>query len=115
MPLLYRSLKKTCQQAVPSTYLEQLRDLFLTNAARNVFLTAKLLELLDLFKENNIAALPFKGPVLAESIYGDISLRQFVDLDVLVHKRDALKARNLLLAHGYQPEIKCTLNRITPT
>jgi len=79
MPLLYRNLKKTCPETVPSTYLEQLRDSFLANAARNVFLTHKLFEILNLFKENNTTALPFKGPVLAESVFGDISLRRFLD------------------------------------
>jgi len=70
----------------------------LTNAARNVFLTNKLFEILNLFKKNDILALPFKGPVLAESVYGDLSLRQFVDLDILVHNHDAIstKQRGLL-------------------
>jgi len=106
MPLLYRSLKNTGVQEVPNASLEQLRDLFLTNAARNVFLTNRLLAILNLFKENNITALPFKGPVLAETVYGDLSLRQFVDLDILVHKDDALSARDLLISAGYRPEIK---------
>ena len=44
----------------------------MTNAARNVFLTNKLFEILNLFKEDNITALPFKAPVLAEAVYGDM-------------------------------------------
>ena len=105
MPLLYRSLKNTCPEAVPNAYLEQLRDSFLANAARNVFLTNKLFEILSLLKANNILALPFKGPVLAESVFGNLSLRQFVDLDVLVYKRDALRARDLLMSKGYRPVV----------
>ncbi|GAG91885.1 unnamed protein product, partial [marine sediment metagenome] len=84
MPLLYQSLKKTCPEAVPDDTLEQLRAYFLTNAKRNLFLTGKLLRLLELLKDNGILAVPFKGPVLAESVYGDLSLRQFADLDILV-------------------------------
>jgi len=37
-----------------------------------------LLKLLDLFENHGIPAVPFKGPVLASSIYGDLSLRQFL-------------------------------------
>jgi hypothetical protein len=106
MPLLYRNLKNTCSDTVPKSYLQQLRDLFLNNAARNVFLTSRLLGILNLFKENDITALPFKGPLLAESVYGDLSSRQFADLDILVRKRDALKAKDLLISDAYNPEIK---------
>jgi len=113
MPLLYRSLKNTCPEAVPGPYRQQLRDLFLANAARNVLLTNKLLEVLNLFKQDDIAALPFKGPVLAESVYGDLSLRQFVDLDVLVHKHDVLKARDLLVSNRYNPDVALNAKQAT--
>ena len=43
---------------------------------------------------------------MAKFIYGDITLRQFSDLDILIHPNNALKARNLLMANGYHPEIK---------
>ncbi len=105
MPLLYRSLKNTCPKQVPEETLKQLRSYYLTNATRNLFLTGKLLKILSLFKNNNILAVPFKGPVLAESVYGDITLRQFSDLDILVHPNDAPKARTLLMEQGYLPEI----------
>jgi hypothetical protein len=106
MPLLYQSLKNTCPKEVPDKFFKQLRSYYLTNATRNLFLTGKLLKILSLFKNNNILAVPFKGPVLAESVYGDITLRQFSDLDILVHPEDAIKARNLLMANGYRPEIE---------
>ena len=105
MPLLYRNLKKFCPQAVPPGILEKLRTYFLINTGRNLALTTKLLELIQLFKGNGITAIPFKGPVLAESIYGDPALRQFDDLDVLIHRNDAIKAFQLLLSYGYRPEV----------
>ncbi len=106
MPLLYQSLKKTCPEEVPEEVLTQLQSYYLSNAKRNLFLTGRLLEILNLFNHNNILAIPFKGPVLAEFIYGDITLRQFSDLDILIHPNDALKARNVLMANNYQPEFK---------
>lgn len=106
MPLLYQTLKTTCPEKVPEKVLTQLQFHYLGNATRNLRLTARLLEILNLFNDKDILAVPFKGPVLAKCIYGDIGLRQFSDLDVLIHPNDALKARNVLMANNYQPEIK---------
>ena len=106
IPLLYRSLKKGCPQAVPDGTLEQLRRYFLVNAGRNLFLSDRLLKILSLLKDRGIFAIPFKGPVLAEYVYGDVALRQFADLDILVHKRDVLKARKLLISDGYRSEFE---------
>jgi hypothetical protein len=106
MPLLYKSLKRVCSNGVPDETMGKLRKYYLTNATRNLFFTGRLLEILNLFNNNHILAVPFKGPVLAKCIYGDITLRQFSDLDILIHPNDALKARNVLMANGYQPEIK---------
>ena len=50
--------------------------------------------------------MPLKGPVLTESIYGDLSLRSFGDLDILIYEHDALRAYNLLISQGYKPNTK---------
>src|ERR1700681_921232 len=65
------------------------------------FLTGKLLRLLELFQAAEIPVIPLKGPVLAQILYGDPVLREFEDLDLLVRKRDVLRALQLLNAHGY--------------
>lgn len=102
MPLLYRSLNSTCSALVPKSILSQLRNFFHTNAQCNLCLTRELINLLNLLKEHDIPAIPFKGPVLAASVYDNLALRQFSDLDILVHKRDLKKAKKLLLSCGYQ-------------
>lgn len=102
MPLLYWSLNATCPEAVPNARLAQLRDYFHINARRNLFLTGELLKLLNLFEAHGIPAIPYKGPVLAVSAYGKLELRQFWDLDILIHKRDILSTKNLLISQGYQ-------------
>jgi len=105
MPLLCRSLEKTCAQAVPEKIMDRLHAYFKFNTRRNLAFSGKLLKLLKQLKGSNIPALPFKGPALAEYVYGDLSLRQFNDLDILVRARDAFSARNLLISSGYRPEI----------
>lgn len=101
LPLLYSSLKNTSLKGVPQVILNQLHSHFHANTQNNLFLTKELLILLELFADHNISAIPFKGPVLAASAYGDLAWRQFSDLDILVHKQDFLKAKDLLIRHGY--------------
>jgi hypothetical protein len=102
IPLLYQSLSTTSPEAVPKAILSQLRNYFHTNAQRNLFMTGELLKLLNLFEQHEIRVIPFKGPVLAASVYGNLALRQFCDLDILVHQRDIVRAKNLLICEGYQ-------------
>jgi len=108
MPLLYRTLNTTCPEAVPQAAMHQLRGYFYTNALRNLFLTQELLKLLNQFEAHRIPAIPFKGPVTAESVYGDLSLRQFCDLDILVRRQDVARAKELLLSQGYRPRFRLT-------
>ena len=79
---------------------------YVANARRNLLLVGQLLMLLRLFKDNDIPIIPYKGAVLAASAYGDITLREFHDLDFLVQKDHLLKARDLLLSHGYQLSVQ---------
>jgi Uncharacterised nucleotidyltransferase len=102
MPLLYRTLNSTCSDAVPKEILEQLRDHFYGNAGRNLFLTKELLKLLHLLEAHKIPAIPYKGPVLAACIYGNLALREFGDLDILVHERNYERAQQLLMGQGFR-------------
>ena len=106
--LLYRNLEVTCPEAVPKEAMDRLRGTFHKNAQRNVFMTGELLKLLKLFETYGIPAVPFKGPSLAASVYGNLALRQFVDLDILVREQDVPKARDQLLSQGYRPEHELT-------
>ena len=108
MPLLFWHLADAPPELVPATVLARLRERFHHNAQRNLFLTAKLIKLLDLLKAHELPAIPYKGLVLAASSYGNLALREFIDLDLLVHKRDVPRAKELLSAAGYQPQFRLT-------
>ena len=98
--LLYYQLSTICPESVPGALLNRLKTRFQANLAHNLFLTAELLKLLSLFENHGIPAVPFKGPVLASSVYGNLSLREFSDLDILIHREDFNKAKDLLLLAG---------------
>jgi hypothetical protein len=72
-------------------------------SALNILLMHELQKLIALFAENEVTAVPYKGPALALQLFGNVALRQFSDLDLLVHPRDVLRARDLLLRDGYEP------------
>jgi len=102
MPLVYRSLQTTCPEEIPPAILDQLRDSFRTNLVRNEILARELVTLLNLLRAHGIFAIPFKGPTLAASAYGHLSLRQFGDLDLFVSKCDLPRACEILVSHGYR-------------
>jgi hypothetical protein len=102
MPLLHQSLNAVCPETVPQSIRDRLRISFHLNTIHNLFLTEELLRLVELFAARNIPAIPFKGPTLAVYAYGDLGFRQCSDLDIVVHKQDIFKAKDLLMAQGYQ-------------
>jgi len=109
LPLLSRTLSSAGPEAVPGSILEQLQARFRTNAARSYVLWAELTRLLKLFETHGIAAVPFKGPALAASVYGSLFLRQAGDLDLLVHPRNVRRATEILLSQGYAPDSETTV------
>ena len=108
MPLLHRHLSALGEAAIPPAILARLRNDYQANARRNLTLSVDLIRLLRLLKEHEIPVVPLKGPVLAASVYGDLALRQFGDLDVLLHERDIARAKDLLVSHGYRPALEMT-------
>lgn len=111
--LLYQSLKNACQESVPNDALVKLEHEYTTNSMRSLLITGKLVSILKLLKDNNIPAIPFKGPVLAEMAYGDLALRQFGDLDILVNKENALNAIKIFEDHGLRLDINLNKKQLS--
>jgi Uncharacterised nucleotidyltransferase len=102
MPLLHWHLNDPEIAAVSSDARDELRRHFESNMRHNLRLVAELLRLLELLEAHGISAVPFKGPVLATSTYGNLALREFVDLDIVVRRRDVRAATRILASQGYQ-------------
>jgi len=103
LSLLYLNLHRIASPAIPAPVLVELRGQFMKNAARNLQLAAELVRLLDLFAKSGIPVAPFKGVVLASSVYGDPALRDAGDIDLLVHRNDIVRAADLLVGLGHRP------------
>lgn len=97
-PLLYWALEQECPDRIP----QQLRVRFETRARTNLMQTAELLKILKLFEQDGIPTIALKGPVLAQWGYGDLALREFSDLDLLVRREQVAVAKNVLIRAGYR-------------
>jgi len=102
-PVLYRSLAG-CPERVPAAILDNLHGRFRANAMRNAYLARELVQITSLLKEKGVPVIAFKGPVLAHAAYGDLSLREFVDLDILVRPSDLGMTRDFLFSQGYKSQ-----------
>jgi len=80
-----------------------LDSIYATNFRRSLWFAAELTRIMQAFARNQIRAIPYKGPVLAQSAYGDLALRSFSDLDLLISPSDFFRAKQSLAGLGYQP------------
>lgn len=101
LPLVHRYLKNECQAAMPEAALAKLRTQWQLIILYNRHLTAELVRLMGLLEAAGVAAITFKGPVLAAMAYGSIELRQFSDLDILVRQADLPRVAEILTAERY--------------
>ena len=101
-PLLAKQLSAIAGDALSPAQLERLKDLARVTAVRNLAFTAELIAILDLFRSEGLQAIPYKGPVLAAQAYGDFTLREFEDLDLILRQKDMPKANRMVTSLGYR-------------
>src|SRR5512136_452341 len=101
MPLVYKNFPILGPETAPAAFLSDLRALYLANTYRNLSLTRELLNVLTTLESVGVPVVAYKGPVLAVMAYGDTSLRQFSDLDLLVSRLDVGKVKVLLRSEGW--------------
>jgi Uncharacterised nucleotidyltransferase len=105
-PLLYWHWTKSLGRDFPPDITGELDGRFRANVARSLLLTRDLANLVQLLERRGIQVVPFKGPVLAESLYGNAALRQCVDLDILIRRRDLPEAIRTLVSAGFEDATK---------
>ncbi len=101
MPLVAHRLREFAGSALPADIDEGLA-LFLEGeviAARSR--AEQYARLLTHLAVEKIPAIPFKGPLLALDLYGDVALRSSYDLDILVRDADEPRVLTALMALGY--------------
>jgi len=101
MPLLYRTLRQL--ENVPPELLEALEHDYHANAHFAMLLVEEARKLFAAFAEQSVSAVPFKGIVLAQWAYGNVTYRTAGDLDVLVAPESYRKAEEVIRDLGYKP------------
>ena len=90
-------------RGIPADIAESLKAEYAANLRRNLWFAAELTRIVRHLAQRQVPALPYKGPVLAQTAYGDIGLRSFSDLDLLISPDDFGRAKAALAELGYQP------------
>lgn len=101
LPLLHWHLSAVASDITPVHVLREFRREFEENAARSFVLTAELLEILSALQKQDTHVATYKGPALALSAYGNLLLRPFCDLDLLMARCDLPIVRETLIKRGY--------------
>jgi hypothetical protein len=103
VPIVYRQLESLMRDQIPVAVFNRFRKDYQENAARNLIFLDELNVVLDRLEAAGIEAIVFKGPALAALAFGDLNLRRYVDLDLIVRRADMGRAIEVLIQSGYVP------------
>jgi putative nucleotidyltransferase-like protein len=106
IPRVYEQL--SANAGVLPKSLEAMRSRYQTNAWQALWFTSELIRIVTRFEDRGIEVLSYKGPALAQTLYADVTMRQFGDLDFLVHTTDVPRAKAASLELGYTINIQLT-------
>ena len=99
-PLVYKTLKSYVE-LMPQNILHSMKMSNMQVVKENMLMSAELIKVMQLLEQNGIKAIAFKGPTLAQLAYGDITLRQYSDLDILIDYTQLENAMELLQNNHY--------------
>src|SRR2546430_12630777 len=103
LPQVYSALAQA--EVASSAALSTLRPMYERSVHQALWLTRELLRIIECFDSHGIRALAYKGPTLAQILYGNVTSRQFADLDILVSPDDLPKVRACLAELGYEASL----------
>lgn len=102
IPLLHLNLKRSFDDAAPPLFAARVSEIYERNVRYSIMLMRELVRLAGIFEAESIQAVSFKGFLLAETIYGDLTLRPAGDIDILIARGDIQAVMDLLAGEGYR-------------
>jgi len=100
--LVYHNLEKySLLDGIPGDAVNFLRGALMKNLGRNTFNIESMGEVLRLLNSENIKVVILKGFALENTVYGNEGLRQMSDVDILINRKECIKARKILISNGY--------------
>lgn len=104
-PILAQTLLSFADQ-IPEDALKTLKESYQANLHKALFLAREFIRIVECLSQAGIELIPYKGLALAETIYGDVALRQSGDIDLLIHAADLKRMREALAELGYTPHVR---------
>jgi hypothetical protein len=108
--LVYWNLQRLAETTVPNLAMSKWKSRFEANTLHNLGLTGGLLQIVRRLQTEGIRAIPFKGPTLAALAYGNLALREFGDVDLLVEGSEFDRAEEVLRSLGFRTGLKLSEN-----
>lgn len=98
--VLYFALRGGESNGVPAEILSKLENRFKRHHLDNWLRNEMSAQLVQAFTAAQIPVMVLKGAALAATVYEDIGLRPYMDIDLLVREQDAARAQDILSARG---------------
>jgi hypothetical protein len=105
VPVLGASVLAAGGDKVPATWRQRVIKRRHVTLRANGHLADTLVEVLAGLEAAGVPAMPVKGLVIADQLYGDLGARPCADLDVLVQPADLPRARVVLQAVGFAQRV----------
>jgi hypothetical protein len=100
--LVGQTLARTASELVPDEILAAFEAFIQQTRESNQLLLDELVKLTGQLSAAGVEVIAFKGPVLAQQAFGDLALRGFRDLDLLVRDDDVPRTIAILDEAGYK-------------
>jgi hypothetical protein len=113
-PLVYRTLRAHCWESIPTNIQAEWEKTHLAHTSGNLILAGELLRVIAQFESAQIPVAAMKGAVIAVMAYGDLTLREYEDIDLLIEETNFFRSVELLEQLGYQPFWKYDKRKVLP-
>lgn len=95
---------------IPAEALTTLKQSYQVNLHKALFLSREFVRIVNCLSRAGVEFIPYKGLALAETVYGDIALRQSGDIDLLIRGSDLTRVRDAVSQLGYARHLKLSNN-----
>jgi hypothetical protein len=102
-PHLIGALRALNWEGVPTDSRRSLLKFSSLHKVKTLLLADQLLKVADQLAQRAVRFATFKGPSLAAAVYGDLSLRECNDIDIIVDEQQIPEAIAVLGSLGYRP------------
>jgi len=101
-PNLVRALSALSSQSVSPALRDALETFAHRHLLRALSVASELAEVAAAFAASEITFAAFKGPLLALQLYGDLALREYSDIDLIVPEAEVERAEEVLARRFYR-------------